>query len=337
MHFNYFHYFCTVFIHKDNGTSIINMIEVKVAGKVLVLSPIGKEEMKGIPIDTKLKFQFYRATFNDHVFCLLETKKEENHASVDCLKLAKRLEGIIHLPVVFLFRNLQLVERNRLIDRGVYFIVSDKFAFLPYLIINYKETIHKKAEELSAVAQYILLYHLQVNDINSWSMAEMEKKLPYTYVTISRAFKNLEELQLCKIEMDENRVKRIFFEGTNKEVWERSLPYLKNPIKKKVYCDEVVIDRPFTYGGFNALAHYSSVNPDKIETYVIDARSYKNLQDDTIFVNQNDIEGDICIEIWNYPPLYLINADPLSLYLTLRDDRDPRTEKALESMINRIW
>ncbi len=57
------------------------MVEVKVAGKVLALSSMKKEELKGIPIDTKLKFQFYRATFNENAFCLLETKKED--ASID--------------------------------------------------------------------------------------------------------------------------------------------------------------------------------------------------------------------------------------------------------------
>ena len=85
MRFDNFHYLCTVFTKKDNGTNRINMVEVKVAGKVLALSPMKKEELKGIPIDTKLKFQFYRATFKENAFCLLETKKEENHASLDCL------------------------------------------------------------------------------------------------------------------------------------------------------------------------------------------------------------------------------------------------------------
>lgn len=322
---------------KENSTNIMNMEEVKVAGKILALSPMKKEELKGIPIDTKLKFQFYRATFNENAFCLLETKKDENHASLDCLRLAERLKNILHLPIVFLFRNLQFVERNRLIDRGVYFIVSDKYAFLPFLIINYKETVHKKAEELSSVAQYILLYHLQIDDINGWSMADMELKLPYTYVTISRAFKNLEELHLCRIEMDENRVKRIFFEGTKKEVWERSLPYLKDPIKKKSYCDYIATDSTFTVGGITALARYTSLNPDETKTYVMDAKGYKDLQHNGIFVNLNDVEGNICIEIWNYPPLHQDYADPLSLYLTLRDDRDPRTEKELEIMINKLW
>ena len=313
------------------------MIEVKVAGKILILSPLRKEELNGIPIDTKLKFQFYRATFNNNVFCLLETKKEENHASVDCLKLAERLKDIVQMPVVFLFRHLQFVERNRLIDRGVYFVVSDKFAFLPFLIINNKMAKHKKTEELSAVAQYILLYHLQVNDVNGWSMTDMENKLPYTYITISRAFKNLEELQLCKIVMDKNRVKRIFFEGTKKEVWMRSLPYLKNPIKKKVYCDDITTDLTFVYGGINALSHYSSLNPDATKTYVVDTKEYNSLQSKNIFVNLNDTEGNIRIEIWHYPPLRQNYVDPLSLFLSLRDDRDPRTEKEIELMLNKLW
>ena len=168
-------------------------------------------------------------------------------------------------------------------------------------------------------------------------MADMESKLPYTYVTISRAFKNLEELHLCRIEMDENRVKRIFFEGTKKEVWERSLSYLKDPIKKKSYCDYIATDSTFTVGGITALARYTSLNPDETKTYVMDAKGYKDLQHNGIFVNLNDVEGNICIEIWNYPPLHQDYADPLSLYLTLRDDRDPRTEKELEIMINKLW
>ena len=173
--------------------------------------------------------------------------------------------------------------------------------------------------------------------MNGWSMADMGEKLPYTYVTISRAFKNLEELHLCKIETDESRVKRIFFEGTKKEVWERSLPFLKNPIKKKLYCDYIATDSSFTVGGITALAHYTSLNPDGMKTYVMDAKGYKDLQHNSIFVNQNEVEGNICIEIWNYPPLYQDNADPLSIYLTLRYDRDPRTEKELEIMINKLW
>ena len=115
------------------------MEKVIVAGKELELFLMKKEELKSVPIDTKLRFQFYRSRFNDYEFCLLEAKKDENHASTECLNLAMRLESIIGLPIVYLFQGLQFVERNRLIDRGVYFIVSSKYAFLPFLVLNTRE------------------------------------------------------------------------------------------------------------------------------------------------------------------------------------------------------
>lgn len=313
------------------------MIEVTVAGKALDLSLMKKEELKGIPIDTKLQFQFYLAIFNGYEFCLLKAKKEENHASTDCLRLAKRLETMVNLPIVFLFQGLQFVERNRLIERGVYFIVSDKYAYLPFLVINTRETERKKSEELSAVAQYILLYHLQVEGLEGASMVELERKFPYTYVTISRAFKTLDDLKLCKVSMDENRVKRLHFEESPKELWEHILPYLKNPVNRIVYCDAIADAVCMTYGGITALSHYTHLNPDETNTYIMDTKQYKKLQAFGALKNLNEAEGNIRLEVWNYPPLSLDYADPISLYLTLKEDKDPRVEKELELMINKLW
>ena len=313
------------------------MIDVKVAGKPLQLVRMAKDELRGIPIDIKLRFVFWRAHFNGYEFCLLEAKKSENHASTDCLRLAKRLEELIYMPIAFLFQNLQFVERNRLIERGVYFIVSDKYAYLPFLIINTREVVQKKAEELSAVAQYILLYHLQVGSLNGASMTELEKKLPYTYVTISRAFKALDDLQLCKITKDENRNKRIYFDDEPRDIWGQVLPYLKSPIKRVVYCDSIKGDMSLVYGSITALSHYTHLNPDEVNTFVMDTKQFKAMQEEKAFENLNASEGNIRMEIWNYPPLLQDYADPLSLYLTLKDDKDPRVEKELETMIDRLW
>jgi hypothetical protein len=43
------------------------------------------------------------------------------------------------------------------------------------------------------------------------------------------------------------------------------------------------------------------------------------------------------LEVWNYPSLSQDYADPISLYLTLKDEKDPRVEKELELMISKIW
>ena len=43
------------------------------------------------------------------------------------------------------------------------------------------------------------------------------------------------------------------------------------------------------------------------------------------------------IEIWKYPPLGTSGyVDKLSLFLTLKEDNDPRVEKEIEIMMNEI-
>ena len=219
------------------------MNEIKLIGKTLDTMLMTKNDLKGVPVDARTTYRFYRASFNGLYFCLLESIEEENHASIDNLKLSERLKNIVSLPIVFLFNSLQFVERNRLIDRGVYFIVSDKYAYLPFLVINSKSnTSSHSPKKLSSVAQYILLYHLQKYNLNGLSMTEIENKTPFKYVTISRAVKNLLELQLCKTITDKDRVKRIYFEGAAKEIWDRSLRYLQSPVRHKVYCDNIISD-----------------------------------------------------------------------------------------------
>ena len=63
--------------------------------------------------------------------------------------------------------------------------------------------------------------------------------------------------------------------------------------------------------------------------------SYKKSIEGTKVYNIEDIQR---IEIWKYPPIPMEEefVDKLSLYLTLKDDVDPRVEKELEIMINKM-
>ena len=89
---------------------------------------------------------------------------------------------------------------------------------------------------------------------------------------------------------------------------------------------------------YNALSHYSSLNPDEKRMYAIDASMFRDMEKDGRFVGINDMDGDVMVEIWDYPPVTTDNvADKLSLYLTLREDNDPRVENELEMMIENLW
>lgn len=57
------------------------------------------------------------------------------------------------------------------------------------------------------------------------------------------------------------------------------------------------------------------------------------------FQNINPTEGNCCIEIWQYPsiPINEHFVDMLSLAISLQDDHDPRVEKEVELMIEKLW
>lgn len=82
--------------------------------------------MKGVFVDAILGFSFYKTVFNGNAFYLLISKRETKLAPLAYKQLADRFQKILAMPIVFSFDRLLHNERNRLIDRGVYFIVSDK-------------------------------------------------------------------------------------------------------------------------------------------------------------------------------------------------------------------
>lgn len=127
---------------------------------------MGKDELKGVFIDAILGYDFYKADFNGQRFCLLVSKREEKSTPTKYKQLSNRLEQLLACPIVFLFGRLEYYERNRLIEQGAFFVVSEKYVYLPYLIINAKDTDKKSTEVLNATSQFLLLYHLQINSVS---------------------------------------------------------------------------------------------------------------------------------------------------------------------------
>lgn len=311
------------------------MEKILVAGQELELFPMDNSHMKGVFIDAVLMYDFYETAFNGESFCLLVQKKEGNSTPLSYKLMADRLEKIISMPIVFLFDKLEFYQRNRLIERGVFFIVSDKYAYLPYLIVNAKETAQKNEKSLTAATQYLLFFHLQEKNLQGLTLKDIEESTPYKYVTISRAVAGLEQFRLCHTEKDERKNKRIFFEE-KLQLWEAARQYLINPIQKVVYCDGLKSGK-YAVCGENALAHYTNLNPASQKMYAIEENMFRKDKALKNFEGLNDIEGDVKIEVWKYPPMGDGFVDKLSLYLTLKDDKDPRIEKELEKMMKKLW
>ena len=312
---------------------------ISILGTQTILIPIQREKLRGINTDLFLRFFFYTIEFNNQSLCVIQAKNRQN--SLTPLKYKQiiiQIEKVVSLPVAVILDSLSYYERERLINQGVYFIISDKYAFLPSLIANVQaKKKDKKHTRLTPAAQYLLLYYLQSEKLNvQYTIKNLEQIVPYNYVALARAIAILEECKLCITEIkDITGIKYIHFENNKRELWTKAQGYLSTPLKKVLYCDDLP-EGNFCISGVNALSQYSHLNPEQYDTRAIWDKLFNPSE-----IKFNDVEGSCKIEIWKYPtsiPFLSGNnvVDKLSLYLSMKDEPDARIEKELEIMLEEM-
>lgn len=299
---------------------------------------MSRSELKGVFTDALLMFTFYDLEYMGFQFVVLESKTAVHLTPVQYKKQTSNLTAVLGKPCVMKFDQLASYERNRYIEQGVYFVVSGKYVFLPFLLINSKDSAPINKERLQPAAQYLLLYHLQRKSLEGCTLSEMEKLLPYNYLAISRAVRQLNATNLVYVDVSNNGTKRIHIEKEGKQLWKEAEPLMQNPIKSVLYADEEVTQG--VVGGINALSHYSALNPERIHTKVIYEPKFRKSKESGALPDLNILDGATRIEVWKYPPVIEKEdgfVDRLSLALSLRDDNDPRVEKEIELMIDNLW
>ncbi len=317
------------------------MEELTILGRQVLLRQRSKAQLKGINIGESLSYIFYDGEYLGESFLFLQPK-DSKPTPRECSIVANRMYLLFGLPVVFILESAPYYERQRLIDKNVYFVMGDKFAFLPMLVANERIRNQKKPQRLTPVAQYLLLYHLQVESLEGLSAMEMSSKFPYSYESITLGLSCLEDLLICKKSVGPAKQKIVHFLERGRTLWVKAQKYLLSPVEKRIYCDDLFCQgRKFSGCGINALAHYSRLLPDDIKMLMMTKKDFKELEDSKSFRNANEFDGNFLIEVWKYPvvaPLGALNdwVDKLSLALSLRDDDDARVEGEVERVINEI-
>ena len=316
------------------------MKTVVISGIPITLQERNKAQMKGISIGDSLSYRFYDGDF--HGIPLLFAEPKGKMATPRSLALtANALHDKFGLPVVYLLDNCPAYERQRLIDKDVYFIVSEKYAHLPMLIANERIRKAKRAKVLTPVAQYLLLYHLQIESLEGNAAQDIESKVPYSYPSITLGITCLADLGLCQKVADGTKRKMIHFNERGQQLWNKAQPLLINPVEERIYCDELLSKVHHTTCGINALAHYTRLNPDPERIIMMTAKQLRDYKVSGMLVRPNEFDGSIIIEAWKYPPIASMGTDAewvdqLSLAISLREDTDPRVENEVERLINDI-
>lgn len=306
------------------------MDNIIVAGKKTQLDKPASDITKNLWLGLLTEFDIYQFAMNGHQLLLLAAKESVNYSPLQLSNIADRIEQSVQIPAVFYFSNIPTYERDRLVDKGVYFVVSDKFAFVPTILANRRLSNNVIPTQLLPSTQHLLLMHLQRRSLDGMTIKEIAEIAPYKYSTLAKSAQQLAALGLAEFKTDGNRNKLLNFIPDKCELWERSQPYLSSPIKQSGYIEES-LNRGLI-GGIEALSHYSMLTGEDNPTRVFTIDESKDLKNE--LSKFEDIQR---VEIWKYPPVEEEGyVDRLSLYLTLRDDTDPRVQKELETTINEM-
>jgi hypothetical protein len=244
--------------------------------------------------------------------------------------------------VVYVRSRVTAYNRKRLIKHRVPFIVPENQMYLPMLGIELREYYKKMRTQpvtFTPSTQVVAIYLCTENTDNIVTPAKVAGRLGYSAMTLTRAFDELEVHGIGHF-FNRGRERCIEFSGDRKAIWEKVMPILRNPVKKRCFIRTKDKKPPGLLSGLSALAHYSMLaepnNPVRALSSV-DWKQYvqnhKNFE--AAFKEPDTFE----IELWAYDPLLLSSksvVDKLSLYMSLKDTHDERIESALDHMMKEI-
>ncbi len=319
-------------IIKDNTISVL--------GRSVALKPLANGELKSLPVGDALSYDFCEGQYQGISYIFAVPKGRTPSPSTMAFT-AKSVQGATGRTLVFVLPVGPSYLRQRLIDKGVYFVVSNRFAFLPELVINERQRRKTVATKLTPVGQYLLLYHLQVTSLEGRSATYIVKLVPFSYPSVAQGLQCLEDLELVVRMPDGTKNKVLRWRYVGRELYDRAQPFMMNPVQRVLYADSVKSTQHFPECGTNALAHYSRLNPGFEKMRAMSNATLKGLVAGNSLVGQNPYDGNYRIEVWKYPPVTKGGfagewVDPLSLALSLRDDNDPRVENEVEYMLDHI-
>ncbi|MCE5196925.1 MAG: MarR family transcriptional regulator [Negativicutes bacterium] len=297
------------------------------------------KDKEKFPIFLRNIYLFHEMTILDTSCVLLEIIEEA--PGVDMIqKQIKRIEELSNQQPVLYYKEITAYRRRSLIENRIPFVIENGQMYLPFLGLDLSRTPQnrdgvKKILNFSTSVQVAYLFFLYHKDtvLNTLTFAE---KMGITGMTASRILNDLHNVKLITYEIAgmtgrSKEYRRI----PDPEYFEIGRSYIKSPVKKVVYVKRAPENT--LVAGLEALAELSMMNPPG---HLVRAISRKQFDKEELeIITNSDIIKDenlVELEIWDYNPKQFTESkyvDMLSLYASLKDDKDERVEQALDEVL----
>lgn len=184
---------------------------------------------------------------------------------------------------------------------------------------------------MSIHAQRILLWHLIRGTKKSELFSEILSGAMLDKSHLSRASRELERLGLVQIDSSW-RAHALVFGLEKPQLWRRARDLMSSPVLRKIR----LVDAPsgLPTAGIEALSERTMLAPDSMPTFAA------KRGDSRVDESKDAKYSGATIEIWRYEPTLFSTSgktvDPLSLWLSLRDEADPRVRGELDRMMEEM-
>ena len=299
------------------------------------------DALQRLPLFIREGYDFLFGEFYDHQIVFVEPKTADDVTPSLLQKHIPKIESAFANPVVLVIEDMTYYLKEQLLKSRIAFIVPGKQLFIPFMFMDLSEQAKIRtirSEYFSPSTQCVLIYHLCVNSLQGLNFQQIANLFIYTPRTIGRCAKELEDAEVCRIAGSKS--KQLEFSINKMDIWERALEYLVSPVKESKWLFTEPDDmRYYKVAGVPALSRYSNISSGRQKVYAMNAKIYRELKKvgevtDTFFY-----EEEPQLQIWSYDPTILTSddfVDPLSLYLSLKDDPDERVQIELEKMLGEV-
>ena len=314
----------------------------KLTGQEIRLEPVGTGKL---PLFLRERYTLRRAEVFGRDFLLaLDSVGEESPSAANYANFADLLTSHLGQPVVLVLPALATHIRQGLIRLGRPFIVSGSQTFLPTALIDLRERQPAPRlpvpKPLSPAGQSVLLYHLARETVHHQPLQKIAETVGYSPNMLAKVKHELEATELCETIRD-GRVVLLRFRYERRELWEKALPWLTSPVRATHWVRWENPPPKILLAGITALSRMTMIADDRVPVHALGHREHRAaLENGEYRVCEDRDEATARLEVWNYNPTLLTTrpdkVDPLSLYLTLKDDPNERIQDQLETLIDQF-
>lgn len=310
-------------------------------GLRLDLEPVVPDNLPHFLID---RYDMWKGTLLDRPLLIVRGRHVRPGAgfTADFIKHREILRRALDVPLVILFLDpAPAAIRRQMVERRVGFLAPGNQLYIPEALIDLRERGTRVAPEpadgITPSAQLIILAALLGEDIADASLTVLATRLQVAIMSMSRAVDELEALQLAGTHLV-GRQRRLQLRFRDRELWDNVRDRLQSPVRKVRIVRGPISDATALRAGTTALSQYTMLAQPRIECRAIAATRWRNVGPELERAAAVAPETEpVELQTWSYDPFVLAQhdtVDPLSLYLSLRNDPDERVAQAADELLD---